>query len=220
MDPAVKPVSRSYDNSARARSSRARQLRVADVAGQMLVERGYGGTTMAGIAAAAGVSVPWLYKVFGPKPALLKRAYDVLLAGDPDRVPLAQRPAFRELLAETDPQQAVERYAAISRDLIARVGPLAAALLSAARDADPELAGLAATISRERLAGATAFTDHVAGLGALSPRLTHEQARDVVWTLISPEVYRLLVLDRGWSAGMYEQWLGDSLLAALLDRPR
>jgi AcrR family transcriptional regulator len=220
MDPAVKPVSRPYDNSARARSSRARQLRVADVTGQMLVEHGYGGTTMAGIAAAAGVSVPWLYKVFGPKPALVKRAYDVLLAGDPDRVPLAQRPAFRDLLAETDPHRAVERYAAISRDLIARVGPLAAALLTAARGAEPELAELAATIGRERLAGATAFTDHVAGLGALSSRLTREQARDVVWTLISPEVYRLLVMDRGWSTGMYEQWLGDSLISALLGRPR
>ncbi|HLM07792.1 MAG TPA: helix-turn-helix domain-containing protein [Blastococcus sp.] len=186
----------------------------------MLVERGYGGTTMAAIADAAGVSVPWLYKVFGPKPTLVKRAYDVLLAGDPDPVPLAQRPAFRDLLAETDPHRVMERYAAISRDLIVRVGPLAAALLSAARSADPELADLAATISRERLAGATAFTDHVAGLGALSHRLTREQARDVVWTLISPEVYRLLVLDRGWSADIYEQWLGDSLIAALLPGTR
>jgi AcrR family transcriptional regulator len=216
MEPAVKPTSRSYDNSGRAESSRARQLRVAEVTSEMLVERGYEATTMAGIAAAAAVSVPWLYKVFGPKPALVKRVYDVLLVGDADRVPLAQRPAFRDLLAETDPHQAVERYAAVSRGLISRVGPLAAVLLSAACSADSDLAELAATISRERLFGATAFTDHLAGLGALAPGLTREQARDVVWTLISPEVYRLLVLERGWSAAMYERWLGDTLRAALL----
>jgi AcrR family transcriptional regulator len=216
MAPAVKHASRAYDNSTRARSSRARQLRVAEVAAQMLVERGYAATTMAGVSAAAAVSVPWLYKAFGPKPALVKRAYDVLLVGDSDPVPMAQRPAYRALTAETDPHRAVERYAAISRDLISRVGPLAAALLSAAQSADSELAELAATISRERLIGATAFTDHLAGLVGLAPRLTREEARDVVWTLISPEVYRLLVLERGWSAGMYEQWLGDSLRAALL----
>lgn len=40
----------------------------------------------------------------------------------------------------------------------------------------------------------------------------------MVWTLISPEVYRLLVLERGWSARMYEQWLDDSISAALLGR--
>jgi AcrR family transcriptional regulator len=216
MNPAVKPASRPYDNSARHGSSRARQLRVAEVTAGMLVERGYGATTMAGIADAAAVSVPWLYKVFGPKPALVKRVYDVLLVGDPDRVPLAQRPAFRALLAETDPHRAVERYAAVSRELISRVGPLAAALLSAARSADSELAGLAATIGRERLLGATAFTDHLAGLGGLARGLTREHARDVVWTLISPEVYGLLVLERGWSADMYERWLRDALSAALL----
>lgn len=218
MEPVVKRGRRSYDNSARSRSSQTRQLRVAEVTADMLIERGYAATTMAAIAAAAAVSVPWLYKVFGPKPALVKRAYDLLLAGDTDPVPLAQRPAFRALSAETDPHRAVERYAAISRDLISRVGPLAAALLSAARSADPELAGLAATISRERLFGATAFTDHLAELGVLAPGLTCEHARDVVWTLISPEVYRLLVLERGWSAGMYEQWLSDSLSAAVLGR--
>jgi AcrR family transcriptional regulator len=217
MDPAVKDAARSYDNSGRTRSSRTRQLRVAGVAGRMIVERGYAATTMADVATEADVSVPWLYRVFGPKPKLVKRAYDVLLVGDADPVPLAQRPAFRALAAETVPHRVIERYAAISLDLITRVGPLAAALLAAAHSGDPELADLAATISRERLFGATAVTNHLAELGALDPRVTREQARDVVWTLISPEVYRMLVLERSWSGQAYEQWLTSSLTAALLE---
>jgi AcrR family transcriptional regulator len=219
MDPAVKGGSRSYDNSGRTRSSRGRQLRVAGVAGRLIVERGYAATTMADVATEAGVSVPWLYKVFGPKPVLVKRAYDVLLVGDAESVPLAQRPAFRALAAETVPHRVIERYAAISLDLITRVGPLAAALLSAAHSGDPELADLAATISRERLFGATAVTNLLAELGALASGVSSEQARDVVWTLISPEVYRMLVLQRGWSGEAYEQWLTSSLAAALL-KPR
>ena len=169
----------------------------------------------------AEVSVPWLYKVFGPKPALVKRAYDVLLSGDTDPVPLGQRPGFRAFAAQNDPHRAIEHYAAISRDLITRVGPLAAVLLSAARSADPDLAVLAATINRERLIGATAFTDHLAELGALKPGVTRQHARDVVWTLISPDVYRMLVLERGWSGRRYEQWLTCSLISAVLgpDRP-
>jgi AcrR family transcriptional regulator len=219
MDPAVKATSRSYDNSGRSRVSRDRQLRVARVAGELIVERGYTATTMADVAAEAGVSVPWLYKVFGPKPVLVKRAYDVLLVGDADPVPLAQRPAFRALAAETVAHRVLERYAAISLDLITRVGPLAAALLAAAYSGAPELADLAATISRERLFGATAVINHLDELGALDGRLTREQAADLVWTLISPEIYRMLVQERHWSGNRYEQWLTSSLTAALLQPP-
>ena len=46
--------------------------------------------------------------------------------------------------------------------------------------------------------------------------MTRAQAQDVVWTLISPEIYRMLVLERHWSAANYEQWLTSSLTAALL----
>lgn len=216
MDPDVKAPGRPYDNSSRSQASQDRQLRVAKVAGALIAERGYTATSMADVAAEAGVSVPWLYKAFGPKPVLVKRAYDVLLVGDADPVPLAQRPAFRALAAETIAHRVIERYAAISRDLITRVGPLAAALLAAAHSGDLELADLAATISRERLFGATAVTNHLDELGALDGWLTRAQAADLVWTLISPEVYRMLVVDRHWSADSYEQWLTSSLAAALL----
>jgi hypothetical protein len=36
---------------------------------------------------------------------------------------------------------------------------------------------------------------------------------------MSPEVYRLLVCDRGWPPGRYEQWLKDTLISQLLPRP-
>lgn len=219
MDSGVKATSRAYDNSGRSRASRDRQLRVAGVAGRLIVERGYSATTMADLAAEAGVSVPWLYKVFGPKPVLVKRAYDVLLAGDTDPVPLAQRPAFRALAVESVAHRVIERYAAISRDLITRVGPLAAALLAAAHSGDPELADLGATISRERLFGASAVINHLDELGALGGRLTRDEAQDVVWTLISPEIYRMLVLERHWSGESYEQWLTWSLTALLQPQP-
>jgi len=38
----------------------------------------------------------------GGKPALLRAVYDVSLAGDDEPVPIAERPAFRAMLAETD----------------------------------------------------------------------------------------------------------------------
>jgi AcrR family transcriptional regulator len=82
-------ISRRLRNDRRAAGARRTQERVVETAHRLLLERGYAGMAMADLAAEAGVSVPLLYKVFGTKPQLVKRVYDVLLAGDVDPVPVA-----------------------------------------------------------------------------------------------------------------------------------
>ena len=174
---------------------------------------------MADLAEAAGVSVPLLYKVFGPKPQLVKRVYDVLLAGDVDPLPVAERPALQALAADPDPRGKLARYAALSRAMAERAGPLTGALLAAARAGEPELREFAATTDRERLAGATALAAHLAEAGALAPGLPVERARDLIWLHTAPDTYRLLVLERGWRLDEYERWFAASLAAALLPGP-
>lgn len=49
------------------------------------------------------------------------------------------------------------------------------------------------------------------------PGLTLDHAMDITLALTSPEVYRTLVQERGWSAWRYEAWLGESLIAQLLE---
>jgi AcrR family transcriptional regulator len=174
---------------------------------------------MADVAAEAGVSVPLLYKVFGPKPQLVKRIYDVLLAGDVDPEPVAERPALQALAADPDPRGKLARYAALGRAMAGRAGPVVSALLAAARAGEPELRAFAATIDRERLAGASALATHLAECGALAPGLGVDRARDLIWLHTAPDTYRLLVLERGWVLDDYERWLATSLTAALLPAP-
>jgi hypothetical protein len=52
--------------------------------------------------------------------------------------------------------------------------------------------------------------------GALRPGLRERDAADIVHALLSPELYRLLVVDRGWSAKRYQRWLSETLSAQLL----
>ena len=122
-----------YDNARRAAAARRTQQRVVETAHRLLLERGYAGLAMADLATEAGVSVPLLYKVFGPKPQLVKRVYDVLLAGDVDPVPVAERPALRALAAHPDPRGKLARYAALSRELAERAGPRTSARPTPAR---------------------------------------------------------------------------------------
>ncbi|HEX6771094.1 MAG TPA: TetR/AcrR family transcriptional regulator, partial [Acidobacteriaceae bacterium] len=46
--------------------------------------------------------------------------------------------------------------------------------------------------------------------------LDPKQARDILWSLTSRDLYRLLVRDRGWTAQQYEDWLGNTLVEALV----
>lgn len=40
---------------------------------------------------------------------------------------------------------------------------------------------------------------------------------EIVWTITSPQVFRLLIVDRGWSREKYISWLGETLARLLLD---
>lgn len=57
---------------------------------------------------------------------------------------------------------------------------------------------------------------HLGATGGLRPGLDPDRARDTVWMLDSPDVYRRLVLDRSLSHDDYAHWLADTLTAALL----
>jgi hypothetical protein len=54
--------------------------------------------------------------------------------------------------------------------------------------------------------------------GALRPGLNERDAADIVHALASPEVYRLLVPDRGWPGERYQRWLSSILIAFSVDR--
>jgi hypothetical protein len=54
--------------------------------------------------------------------------------------------------------------------------------------------------------------------GANGPcrELSVEEAAAIVWTLTSPEVHRLLRVNRGWSSERFRDWLADTLARTLL----
>jgi hypothetical protein len=53
----------------------------------------------------------------------------------------------------------------------------------------------------------------------LAPGVSVDGAVDVYLTLVLPEVYRTLVLERGWTAGQFETWLAQALTSQLLGHP-
>jgi AcrR family transcriptional regulator len=205
---------RVYDNTRRAEQARLTRRRVLDAARELLVERGPAAVTMRDVATHAGVSVETVYKTFGTKAALIKDVYDVTLAGDDEPIPMIDRPEIQAVFTASGPRDKLARYAFAARRIGERVGPLLAKL----HGGDPDLTRFRDTINQERMIGAGGMVGHLAATGGLRADVDPGRATDIVWTLISPEVYELLVGDRGWTPDQYEQWLAQALIDALAAR--
>ena len=208
--------SRSYRSPLREEQARQTQRRILDAANRLLLQQGYTATTMAAVAAAAGVSAQTVYKTFGTKPALVKRVYDVTLVGDDEPIPFADRPEAVAMRTETDPRRFLAGYARLGRGLAERLGPLLRVLHGGARAGNPELREFVDTVNGERLVGATQIVARLVELDALRPGLSPERARDAIWMLNSVEVWSLLTEQRGWSGDEYADWVGAAMADAVL----
>lgn len=207
---------RRYDNSRREAQSRATRAQVVAAAGDLFLARGYPATTIEAVAAAADVPVASVYRLFGSKKAILKAVLQISFVGDDEPAGLHDRPEARAAAAQADPRALLAGYARVARSVLTRSGPLQQ-MLRVAAEADPECAGLAGTFRQQRLAGQSLVARELVARGALAPGLTEEAALDTIYTLMSPEVHRLLTVERKLSADQYEDWLARALAATLLD---
>jgi hypothetical protein len=120
-----------------------------------------------------------------------------------------------DLRAEPDPRQQVRIFADEMTLIGARVVPLFL-MMRAAAASDPQVAaGWQRSVSLRRETARAV----VRALRGLRPGLSRERAVDLVWAIASPEVYDLLVLQRGWSPAECAEWAADAITAALLDEP-
>jgi len=199
-------------SQARTRRTRAA---VVDAARSLFLERGYVATTIESISDRSDTPQATVYRLFSSKLGILKAVLDVAIVGDDQSVPMADRPQVRSLLGDPDPVQQVTGFAALLRDLMARTAPVHRLLADAARS-DADAASLLAEIARQRQQGQRRIARSLARSGALKPGLRERDAADVIHALASPEVYGLLVFDRGWSGDRYEDWVRAILVDQLL----
>lgn len=214
MSEPVKDVPPSRRRPPQARTRRTRAA-VVEAARRLFEQRGYAATTIEAISEASDTPQATVYRLFGSKLGILKAVIDVAVAGDHEDVAMLDRPRVQELLATADPHELLTRFAALLRDLMARTAPVHRLLADAARS-DPDAATLLDEISHQRQAGQRHVARALARTGALREGVRERDAADVVHALASPEVYGLLVLDRGWSGARYERWLAETLAQQLL----
>lgn len=215
MDGVVKG-SRRYRSPKRDAQAAATRAEIAAAARRLFVEQGYVRTTLADIAAAAGVAVPTVKLAFGTKPAVLAAAWDHAVKDGPDQRPVAEQDWFREMIAAPDPREHLRLQVAASRRVKGRIAPMIEAIRAAA-PADAEIAALWERMQSEFLDNQRQTIRALRSKGRLRAELTEVEAADVLYTLNHPTLYHMLVVRQGWSPERYERWLTRTLIDQLLE---
>jgi len=89
-------------------------------------------------------------------------------------------------------------------------------VIRAAAPADPDIEALWNRIQTDFHANQRVIVESLAEKNALSRDLDIDRATDILWTLIHPNLWQLLVGQRGWTPEQYEQWFGDVACSQLL----
>ncbi|HEX4815224.1 MAG TPA: helix-turn-helix domain-containing protein [Nonomuraea sp.] len=199
----------------RAAQARATRRRIIDAARELFLRQGYASTTLDQIAATAGVAVQTVYFHFGNKATVLKEIIDVLSVGDDEPIPVLDRPWLEQVREEPDGRRALAIWMANSRLIFGRVAPIMTIVRDAA-GADAEMAAQWEVNQGQRYLAHHVLAELLADKQALRPDLTAEEAADVIFVMISVEVYHLLVHVRGWTPERWERWIYQILTAAIL----
>lgn len=203
---------RIYTSPVRKAQAEATRARVIAAAARLFLEAGYGRTSTAAIGRAAQTSEASLFALFGSKADLLVAVISDQVGSSTD-FPLRDQPVWRTLATEPDKTQALEEFARIARRAHERSWRLLTVAAAAAQDDS----GVAEALKRgagRRHADCQWLLHHV--IAVPDPDLDH--ATDSVWTLISVENYRHLVVERSWSPEEYESWLVTMLTRSVIKR--
>lgn len=197
-----------------ARTRLARRA-VVDAARRLFVAGGYAGTSIEAISAAAEVPPATVYRLFASKVGILKAVLDTSIAGDDRPVAVADRPEVTALLEEPDPRKLLDGFVAVATAINERTHEVYGVLAGAAA-ADRAAGALLAEVDGQRARGQRALARALARRQALRAGVKERDAADVVHVLMAPEVYRRLVVERGWPPERYRSWLVDTLAQQLL----
>jgi AcrR family transcriptional regulator len=200
---AVKRTGSTY----RQEQAAATRQRIASAARKLFGERGYGATTLAAIAAEAGVAEPTVYAVFGSKKGLLLALRQQMHA----EVELPKLTA--EANAAPDARRKLEGWARLLRRQMERSYDVIVAHREAAR-VDSAAAEEHRVVLDSR---AGVMHELVRDLAPdLRSDLNVQTATDILWAFSNEEIYRELVQERGWSPDRYEAWMARTLKQQLL----
>ncbi|GAA3936404.1 TetR/AcrR family transcriptional regulator [Actinomadura viridis] len=198
----------------RTERSRRTREKIVEAARELFVAQGYGATSLREVADRAGVAVQTVYFVFGNKRTLFKDVVDATIAGDTEPVALMDREWFRAACAAPTAAEQLRAHVRGTCEILSRVAPIMP-LIQAAAATDPEIAAQWPAGPDPRYTVHHAAAEALSGKPDVRPGISVTTAADLLFGLLSPQLYLIFVQDRGWSPDRWEEWAYATLATQL-----
>lgn len=199
---------RVYNSESRLAQAAQTKGRILASAKQLFLTEGFEPVTIEKIAKAANVSGPTIYSLFQSKRGLLRALMD-------EALPLDHILA----LVEEGKNQSAEKRLAIAAKISRQLYDAERAQMDIFRGASaiaPEFKELEQERERRRYQRQEETVTRLFHENSLIEGLKLSEARDILWAFTGRDMYRMFVVERGWSSDEYEKWLTQLLVKALI----
>ncbi|MFD9701803.1 TetR/AcrR family transcriptional regulator [Lentzea sp. NPDC059081] len=201
-------VARGYRSPVRARHAEDTRRSIVEAAAELFAEQGYARTSVAAVAAAAGVAVNTVYTSVGNKSALI-------MAMSEDGAADAVAVEAERRIGECEDPREILRILADGTGRVRRSRQKALEILLDNRNADPDVAAAADLATRAVRGRFEVVAARLVAVGGLREGLTREQVEQALWFYFGFEAWRT-VRGFGWSWEDSAAWLAEQSARTLL----
>lgn len=204
-----KKMKRAYRSDARKAGATQTKLRILSAAKKLFEKKGFEGVTIETIALSSKVSIPTVYSLFQSKRGVLRAIMDDLFPKE------LFDTLVEKSIEATSPQERLQTSAKIARKIYDAEKAQMELFQSAAVLA-PEFKELEKEREMRRYSRQEITIQAMVKENSLKKNLSLKKARDILWTLTGRDIYRMLVIEQGWSSHQYETWLTQLLVTSLV----
>lgn len=204
------PKKRSYHSVARSKRAAETKERILTAGKELFESKGFEEVTIERIAQAACVSVPTIYALFQSKRGILRALMNEALPPD----------QFQDLVELSVGETSPSRRLAISAKIARQMYDAEREQMEIFRGATvlaPEFKELENERESRRYHRQEVTIKAMAKEKSLAKGLKIAQARDILWAFTGRDMYRMFVVERGWTSDQYEEWLTQLLIKTLMD---
>jgi AcrR family transcriptional regulator len=200
---------RVYNSQNRSTQAAITRSRILATARNLFHERGFEDVTIDMLAQTAQVSTPTVYALFKSKRGILRALMD-------EALPTEQREA---LVNEIGLKNSAAERIAIAAKISRQMYDAEKALMDIFRGASvlaPEFKKLEQEREQRRYKRQEESMKETAAMNSLKKGLSLTKARDILWAFTGRDMYRLFVIEKGWTSDEYEKWLAELLINTLI----
>lgn len=201
---------RSYRSDTRDAQAAQTKSQILKAAKELFQTEGFDRVTIHKLAKTAEVSMPTIYALFKSKRGVLQSLIDEALPPE----------QFTELVDDSMQEQSPEKRLSITAKLARHIYDAERELMDLLRGASvvaPEFKELEQEREQRRYERQGEYVKKMMKEKVLAKGLTLGKARDILWTLTSRDLYRMCVVERGWTSDAYEKWLAQLLIKSLVE---